>query len=131
MKDAITTRTARIWLGDDDLVHLQPIARREQTLDDARENVAAVAKVCGTKPMPLLIHFEAAAPQTPECREHYLSDEALSTVTAVAIVTNSMLGRIVGNLMIGTHTKGAPVRLFDSLEKASAWLIESRKRAAS
>lgn len=128
--EAITTRTARVWLGEDDLVHLQPLARTEQTLDDARQNVAAVAKACGGRPRPLLIHFEAAAPQTPECRAYYLSEESMSAVTAVAIVTNSMLGRIIGNLMMGMHTRGSPVRLFDSTEKAIGWLKESlRKRA--
>ncbi|HET9954959.1 MAG TPA: hypothetical protein VFQ61_10670 [Polyangiaceae bacterium] len=119
----LTTRTARVWLGEDDgLVHLQPLARREQTLDDAVENVQAVKSVCAGVVRPLLIHFEAATAQTPECRAHYLSDEATSAVSAVAIVTNSLLGRIVGNLMIGMHTRGAPVRLFDCTEKASAWL---------
>ncbi|MFZ5890438.1 MAG: hypothetical protein ACOY0T_05150 [Myxococcota bacterium] len=130
MEDAIVTRTARIWLGDDDLVHLQPHARREQNLEDAKENVAAVKKACGGYPKPLLIHFQAAAPQTPECRAHYLSHEACSAVTAVAIVTNSMLGRIVGNLMIGMHSTGAPVRLFDNHEKAVTWLQASRAPTA-
>jgi hypothetical protein len=121
--EPIVTRTARIWLGDERVVHLQPLARSEQTLEDAIQNVAAVAKAAGGAVRPLLIHFEAAAPQTPECRAHYLSDEATSAVSAVAIVTSSMLGRIVGNLMIGMHTRGSPVRLFDSYDKALAWLM--------
>jgi hypothetical protein len=122
--EPIITRTARIWLGDDRIVHLQPLARREQTLADAIENVSSVATMCGGVVRPLLIHFEAAAPQTPECRPHYLSNEALNVVSAVAIVTTSMLGRIVGNLMIGRHTRGAPVRLFEDNAKALVWLKE-------
>jgi len=122
--EPITTRTARVWLSDEGIVQLQPLARREQTLEDAIENVAAVAKTCAGTVRPLLIHFEAAAPQTPECRAHYLSDEALRAVAAVAIVTTSMLGRIVGNLMIGMHTRGAPVRLFENNDKALEWLKE-------
>ena len=118
----IVTATARVWLGDDDVIHLRPHARREQTLADAIENVAAVEEVGGGVRRPLMIHFQSAAAQTPECRSYYMSETAARSVLAVAIVTSSTLGRIVGNLMIGINGTSAPVRLFDDDESALAWL---------
>jgi hypothetical protein len=118
----IVTATAKIWLGEDDIVHLEPHARRQQTLEDAVENVAAVGRLAGEERRPLLIHFQAAAPQTPECRAYYASEKATTAVRKVAIVTSSMLGRVIGNLMIGMNESVTPVRLFDRKERALEWL---------
>jgi hypothetical protein len=120
--DELVTRTARIWLAQDGIVHLQPHARHEQGLSDAIENVSAVAQVAGRVRRPLLIHFQTAAPQTPECRAYYMSDEGASAVSGVAVVTTSVLGRVVGNLMIGMNKGRYPFRLFGSETQASAWL---------
>lgn len=122
MSPVIVTRSARVWLGDDGVVHLRPLANREQDLEDAMENVAAVGRACAGEPKPLIVHFEEAAPQTAECRAYYTSEAATRAVSAVAIVTNSMLGRIIGNLMIGMSAHGAPIRLFDGDKQALAWL---------
>jgi hypothetical protein len=121
---SIITRTAKIWLGKDGIVHLQPHARREQSLRDAIENVAAVAQVAEGTALPLLIHFQEAAPQTPECRSYYMSREACRTVSAVAVVTSSMLGRVIGNLMIGMNKTASPFKLFDTESSAAKWLNE-------
>jgi hypothetical protein len=128
---SITTRSARVWLGSDGIVHVQPHARRKQTLDDARENVAAVAEACGSRPRPLLIHFQNAAPQTPECREHYTSDAATKGICSLAIVVNSMLGRIIGNLMMGMQSTAIPTRLFDNEAEAQAWSEKHRALAGA
>lgn len=118
------TATAEIWLGDNGIVHLRPHARREQTLDDAIENVDAVVVVSAGVRRPLLVHFERAAPQTPECRAHYTSQAAARNLSACAIVTASMLGRVIGNLMIGVSETNLPLRLFDAPEPAEKWLLE-------
>jgi hypothetical protein len=118
----IVTQTAKIWLAQDGIVHLQPHARREQDLNDAIENVAAVTELAGGVKRGLLIHFQEAVAQTPECRSYYTSETAFQAVRALAIVTKSTLGRIIGNLMIGMNASTVPIRLFDSDEAGLAWL---------
>jgi hypothetical protein len=118
----LVTRTAKIWLGAEGIVHLQPHARREQTLADAIENVEAVNQLSGKVKRGLLVHFQEAVAQTPDCRAYYMSEPAGHTLTGVAIVTSSMLGRVVGNLMLGMNRTGVPVRLFESDEAAAKWL---------
>lgn len=131
MAHSILTSTSRIWLGEDGFIHLRPHARREQTLADAVENVAAIRTVQGGVARPLLIHFEDAAPQTAECRSYYASPETGRGVIAVAIVTASVLGRIVGNLMMGmSHSSKVPVRLFDQEAAASTWLKAQSARTS-
>jgi hypothetical protein len=70
-----------------------------------------------------LIHFQTAVAQTPECRSYYTSEAAFRALSAVAIVTKSTLGRIIGNLMIGMNTSATPLRLFEDDESALAWLV--------
>lgn len=132
----VLTRSAKIWLGKDDILHLEPLGTREQTLEDAIENVAAVTKVAGGVRRPLLIHFQKAAPQTPECRAHYTSEAANAAISACAILTDSMLGRVIGNLMIGMNKTSTPIRLFATEKEALQWLEEfpiksSRQRATT
>jgi hypothetical protein len=126
----IVTQTAKIWLAEDGIVHLEPHARREQDLNDAKENVAAVQEIAGGVKRGLLIHFQIAVAQTAECRNYYTSEAAFQTVRAVAIVTKSTLGRIIGNLMIGMNTSPTPLRLFESDEAALEWLRASDSTSA-
>lgn len=125
----VTTSTSRIWLDETDgIVHLEPRARRKEELADAIENVNAVFAVSGRVRRPLLVHFQSAVALSPECRAYYTSAEAARSVTAIAIVTSSTMGRIIGNLMIGMHPAQVPSRLFDDVEGATEWLKTVRPR---
>jgi hypothetical protein len=123
----LRTATAQIWLEENGIVHLEPLARREQGLNDAIENVNGVRETAAGVRRPLLVHFQQAAAQTPECRAHYTSAAAAQHITACAIVTSSVLGRVIGNLMIGMSKTNLPLRLFDTIEAAEKWLLEARQ----
>lgn len=121
----LRTATAQIWLEESGIVHLEPLARREQGLDDAIENVNGVREMAAGVRRPLLVHFQQAAAQTPECRAHYTSEAAAQHISACAIVTSSVLGRVIGNLMIGMSKTNLPLQLFDTAEAAEKWLLET------
>jgi len=120
----LSTASARIWLAPNGVVHIQPLQNRMQGLSDAIENVSGVGIVAGGVRRPLLVHFQVAAAQTPECRAHYVSEEAAQIVCAVGIVTRSVLGRVIGNLMLGMNETKIPLRLFDDERSAESWLLE-------
>jgi hypothetical protein len=118
----LTTASSSIWLADDGIVHIRALANRQQGLKDAIENVSGVARIAGGVKRPLLVHFQMAAPQTPECRAYYVSEEAARAVVAVAIVTSSVLGRVIGNLMLGMNDHKIALKLFDTEPEAQKWL---------
>lgn len=120
----IQTRSARVWLGKDGIVRIQAYSLKREELDDAMANVAAVAKVTGGSKRQLLVDLSSAGPQSHEAREYYMSAESKKNTTAMAIVTGSLLGRIVGNLILGSNRTGVPMRLFPSETAAVAWLEE-------
>ena len=59
---------------------------------------------------------------TAEARSYYASDDAARALTALAMVTNSVLGRIVANLLIGLNSTPVPMRLFSSEEAGLEWI---------
>ena len=87
-------------------------------------NVAAVARVAGGTTRRLLIDLSDAGPQSNEAREYYMSPESKKNTTAMAIVTGSFLGSIVGNLILGSNRTRVPVKLFPNEPAALAWLEE-------
>ena len=121
---AVRTRSARVWLGEDGIIRIRPHGRQREELDDAIENVGAVANVGQGVKRRLLVDLSEAGPQSTACREHYMSAESKKNVSAMAIVTGSLLGRIIGNLIIGTNRTSVPVRLFPSEAAAVLWLEE-------
>jgi len=112
-------------------VHIQAYSLKREELDDAMANVAAVAKVSGGNARRLLVDLSSAGPQSHEAREYYMSPESKKNTTAMAIVTGSLLGRIVGNLILGANRTGVPVRLFPNETTALTWLDEQHPPESS
>jgi hypothetical protein len=111
-------------LGEDGIIRIRPFSRLREELDDAIANVAAVARVGQGAKKRLLVDLSQAGPQSTECRDHYMSAESKKNITAMAIVTGTLLGRIIGNLILGSNSTSVPVRLFPSEAAALAWLEE-------
>lgn len=121
---AIQTRSAHVWLGKDGIIRIRPHSRQREELDDAIANVGAVAKVGQGVKKRLLVDLSEAGPQSSQCRDHYMSAESKKNISAMAVVTGSLLGRIVGNMILGSNRSSVPVRLFASESEALAWLEE-------
>ena len=122
MQPRIVTQTAEVWLGDDGILHIDITNPREHTLDDARENADAARRAAGGVRRPLLSRVLNPGPMTNEARAYYASEEAARSLTALAMVTTSVLGRIVANLLIGLNSTPVPMRLFTSEQAALVWL---------
>ena len=121
---ALRTRSAHVWLGTDGIIRIRPHSRLREELDDAVANVEAVAKVGQGVRRRLLVDLSDAGPQSNECREYYSSSESQKNISAKAIVTRSLLGRIVANLILGSHRTSVPARLFSSEAEALTWLAD-------
>lgn len=120
----IQTRSAHVWLGEDGIIRIRAHSRQREELDDAIANVNAVTKMAQGVRRRLLVDLSDAGPQSPACRDHYMAAESKKNVTAMAIVTSSLLGRVVGNMILGANRSSVPVRLFPNEPAALAWLEE-------
>ena len=120
--EEIISRTTKIWLGEDGIVRSVALSNAEETLTDARENMAAIAKVSAGTRRPVLVDLTRAKSITREARTYYSGTEAAPHHKAVGIVAGSPVGRVIGNFYLGLNKTPVPTKLFGSEAEALDWL---------
>ena len=117
---AILTRTCSLWL--DGIIYGRFHDGAEVTGPDARENLAGIAGFTRGRRRPVLVDLRPIRSQTAEARSVFAGPEATAVSTAVALVFDSPLTRVLGNFYLGFNRPETPTRLFNSVSEAEAWL---------
>jgi hypothetical protein len=117
------TRTAQVELRPDGVVLTRIAPGARQSIDDARENLAAsVATVEGAK-RPLLVDITRCEPLDPEVRHYFTGKLLVDSFSALALLIEaSPFGRMMGNVYLRVAQPGIPTRLFTDEVSALAWL---------
>jgi hypothetical protein len=118
------TPTAEIALQEEAGIVVTRIdAGVQQSLDDARLNLAATVKECGRRKRPLLVDISRCRPLEPEVRHFYTGEVLVESFLALALVVEATpFGRIMGNIYLRVARPGVPTRLFANEAGALAWL---------
>ena len=116
------TRTAHLWLGDDDVLRAVFKQGAVENLDEAKENVDVAAKLIGDRKVPVLIDMSGMKEISQAARGYYAGDKPASYSIAQALITRSPISRLIGNFFLGLNKPRHPVRLFTSEQEAMAWL---------
>ena len=127
--DAVVTPSGPVWLSEDGIIVTITMSPT-QTLADAKENIQYNKKVAAGIPRPLLVDMSRVRSMSKDAREEYVKKDDDPLVTAVALVTNSNISRMVGNFFIGLTQSSIPVKLFTDHEKAREWLLQYLKQPA-
>ncbi|EDM75635.1 hypothetical protein PPSIR1_13360 [Plesiocystis pacifica SIR-1] len=121
--ESITTRTSVYSVRPDGIVVQRNLSDVTQTVEDARENVAAFNRIADGRKRLLIVDARAFHSQESGVRDVYASEEAMRCTVAAAILTNmSGPGRVLANLFISLSAPKAPTRLFTNEESAVTWL---------
>lgn len=117
------TKTARIDLNGEGLLIVRINDGAHQSLEDARENLAAaVAETRGTR-RPLLIDIRRAQPLDADARHHYSGQTLIERFSALALlIDSSPFGRMMGNVYLRIARPGIPTQLFADETQAVEWL---------
>ena len=119
---ATKTRTARIDLLEDRIV-VARLGDGVQTVDDARENLAACVRLAAPDRKALLVDIRAARPLLPEVRHQYMGERLDSSFAAMGLlVRGNSLGVTMGNVYLKIARPGIPTHIFTQEPKALAWL---------
>ena len=125
---AIDTRTARIEILETGIV-VARLSDQLQTVDDARQNLDACARLAEPDRKPLLVDIRAAKPLLPEVRHTYMGERLDQSFAAMGLlVRGSPLGRTMGNVYLRIARPGIPTRIFAQEPKAMAWLRAIEKK---
>ena len=120
--EEVVTRSNRVWLGEDGIVRSMSLPDIEQTLEGARDNIAAIAKVSGGVRRPVLADLTGARSISRQARIYYAGVEAAAAYAAVALLVGSPLSRVLGRFVLAVSRPPRPVHLFTSENEALAWL---------
>lgn len=123
---AIATASGFTWLDEDGIIIAVGSDHQLHTLEQAIENTKVNAELAGAKRRPFLIDMNQVKTMSSEARAYYAGPEPTKSVTAVAIVTNSSVGKLVANFFLRLTTPLLPTRLFTDVEEAKKWLLDYR-----
>jgi len=70
---------------------------------------------------PLICDFTNMKSQTKECRDYYSSAETAQRYTACAIISTSIIGRVLANFYLGLNKPIIPTRFFTDEYTACIW----------
>ena len=119
------TRTARIALNDQGLLIVRINDGAHQSLEDAKENLAAAVSETGGTRRPLLIDIRTAKPLDADARHHYSGLTLVERFSALALlVEGSPFGRMMGNVYLRIARPGIPTQLFAEEAQARKWLMD-------
>jgi len=120
--ETVTTRTSKIWLREDGIVQVAIFPNAEEGLADARANIAASFKIGFEQRRPLLVDIRYMKSFDRAARVYYSSAETAQTITALALLVESPLSRLLANFFMGLNKVQVPTRLFTAEDKAVEWL---------
>jgi len=94
-----------------------PDISREQSL----AQLADLKRVTGGKKMCMLLEITYGRPAKREDRE-FLAEELAKVIKALALVSNSALGKMVANLFFNLKPPPYPTKMFTNELEAREWL---------
>jgi hypothetical protein len=116
----ITNAKFRMWLRPDGIVQLTLVPRVDIGLEDAAAALEAIAELAGGRRRPLLVDMQDTGTQTRPARRELARRDDL--VSAVALIVDTPLSRMMGNFFLSVNKPRYPTRLFDNETSALAWL---------
>lgn len=118
----IETSTSRYELRADGLIIQRVVSAKTQTLADARENTAAFAALAAGGLHPMIVDMRSNFTTDRGVREHYASPEATANCSAIALLTRSAAGRVIGNFFLALQSSSVPMRMFAEEADAFTWV---------
>ncbi len=118
----ITTRTGKVWLGEDGILRCVSLPGIHMTLAEAQENIAAGMKFDDGGKRPVLLDIRLIKGIDRDARAYFASRESSVRTSAIALLVHSPLSRVVANFFLGLNKMPMPIHLFPDEGEAIEWL---------
>jgi len=99
------------------------------TLDIAKEMIEDRIRFSGGVTMPILVDIRGLASVDTLSRKYFVSPRALEYTMSGALVVESMISKLAGNIYITVDKPAVPMKLFTNKDKAITWLKKFKKYA--
>ena len=123
MSEPIEISVATLSIDENRVVHIVFKPTEKHDIEDAHQIVDSHNQLAQGKPCPVLadlrnIHVGADRP----ARKHYASETSAQFKTAMAMVVDSSLQRMFGNIFFLMNRPPYPTRIFNGMDEAAEWL---------
>jgi hypothetical protein len=111
---------ATFWFDDDGILHSvsKPAPRTTEVM---QEYVVFVKKMLNNQKVCILTDITHASPMDKETRQ-YISAELTNMFKAMAILSDSSIGKMIGNIFLNLNTLPFPTKMFTNEHEAKGWL---------
>lgn len=120
--EVIETAISTVWRGSDGICRIIIHEGAEIEIEEMKESVAVRNQLIGNKRAPVLNDMRRIRSVTREARSFPSQPENANYVLAMAILQNSAVTQIIGNLFVNFSKPPYPTKLFASEEDAIRWL---------
>ena len=120
--EVITTKVAKLWMGEDNIVRASYAQNANITLKDVQDVIEIYLKLTNGKPYPLLADVRHIKSLTREAREYSVKQEVNKIYTANAILIGSHVSRVIINFFLKFNKPPVPTKVFTIENEALAWL---------
>jgi hypothetical protein len=111
---------ASFWIDENGIL----CARGKYTsrsLEKQEANYEFIRKITGDKPVCLLSDTTSSPPMDRATRE-YIASEMPKVFKAMAVISETPLGRMVANAFLAINRDPIPIKMFDNEKEAKEWL---------
>ena len=113
--------TSTIWFDENGILYSISKKAPKQTLQQAQQSIDALRKLLPGEKVCMLVDVTNTGETSREVRD-YAADELPKMVKAVALLSDSALGKMLANLFFNVKQQPYPVKMFTDEKKARTWL---------
>lgn len=119
--DLIETATSTVWFDENGICCSVSKKHPPQSLEETKKAVEDFKKLTNGKKICMLLDITNSTPSSKEVRD-YAAEEMPNLVIAIAMISQSPLGRMVANLFFGLKPPPYPTKMFSNEKEAKEWL---------
>ncbi len=113
--------TSIFWFDEDGILHSVSKSTNRVSIEEAKSQIEEFKKMVGDKKVCFLADATNSSETTKEVRD-YAASEFPKLFKALAIISSSPLGKMLGNLFFKLKKQPYPVRMFNNENEAREWL---------
>lgn len=120
--NVVESRTQRMWLGEDGILHAVVLPGSETTEADVWEIIEIEKKLIKGKKRPVFVDNRGVKSITREARDLLAGEAFMDIPLAVAALVGSPVSKVIINFYISISKPLFPTKMFTSQSKAIDWL---------
>lgn len=113
--------SSTFWFDEDGILCSISKKTAPQTMEEVIKDVEGFKKIIGDKKVCMLADVTNSSESTREVR-NYAAIELPKIIKAIAMISNSALGKMLANLFLSIKSQPYPTKMFNDEAEARQWL---------